>query len=432
MKSRLFLLPLVILAVACAEKPTTDDLVTEPEDAFAVTAPTPTEAVAHLRLDEAQEGYVRAGHEKSFRLLKQLARETATSYVCSPLSLQVAMAMLANGAEGETRAEILSALGYGQEDVEELNRFVRSLILQLPALDLDVTLRLADALLVTDRYPIRSTFRTAIRDSYFAPATTVPFNDPQYVLDLVNGWADRNTDGLIKPMLEEIDPNTVAILLNALYFKARWQEVDGAVIFDPDATAEDVFHRSAGTETKVSYMTTVKRFRYADKGSYEVLSIPYSNGQFCLYVLLPKRFQDFYPMLDELIATPWEEVIPRADAFKRVDLRLPKFDSAGDFNLNIALGSLGVRRIFDDSLAQFGPMFEVNRSGFYVSQVLQKAKISLAEWGTEAAAVTSVEVTEKSAPQPEVTFHADHPFVYVIAGSDADTPILFGGVFAGV
>ena len=179
-------------------------------------------------------------------------------------------------------------------------------------------------------------------------------------------------------------------------------------------------------------MTTMKRFRYADKGSYEVLSLPYSNGKFCLYVLLPKRFQDFYPMLDELIATPWEEVIPRADAFKRVALRLPKFDTASDFNLNIALGSLGVRRIFDDNLAQFGPMFEVDRSGFYVSRVLQKAKISLAEWGTEAAAVTSVEVTEKSAPQPDVRFNADHPFVYVIAGSDADTPILFGGVFAGV
>ena len=411
MKSRLFFLPLAILAVACAEKPSTDNLVTEPEDAFAVTAPTPTETVAHLRLDEAQEGYVRAGQEKSFRLLKQLARETATSYVCSPLSLQVAMAMLANGAEGETRAEILSALGYGQDDIEGLNRFVRSLILQLPALDLDVTLRLADALLVTDRYPIRNDFRAAIRDSYFAPATIVPFHDPQYVMDLVNGWADRNTNGLIKPMLEEIDPNTVALLLNALYFKAPWQEVEGSAIFDPNATAEDVFHR---------------------KGSYEVLSLPYSNGQFCLYVLLPKRFQDFYPMLDELIATPWEEVIPRADAFKRVALRLPKFDTAGDFNLNIALGSLGVRRIFDDNLAQFGPMFEVDRSGFYVSRVLQKAKISLAEWGTEAASVTAVEVTEKSAPQPEVTFHADHPFVYVIAGSDADTPILFGGVFAGV
>ena len=77
-------------------------------------------------------------------------------------------------------------------------------------------------------------------------------------------------------------------------------------------------------------------------------------------------------------------------------------------------------------------MFEVDRSGFYVSRVLQKAKISLAEWGTEAASVTAVEVTEKSAPQPDVRFEADHPFVYVIAGSDADTPILFGGVFAGV
>ena len=432
MKSRLLILPLVFLAVACAEKPATDGLITEPNDDFAITAPMPTAAVAHLRLDEAQAGYVRAGHEKSFRLLKQLARETATSYVCSPLSLQVAMAMLANGAEGETRAEILSALGYGQDDVEGLNRFVRSLILQLPALDLDVTLRLADALLVTDRYRIRNEFKAAIRDSYFAPATVVPFSDARYVMDRVNDWAERNTDGLIKPMLEEIDPNTVAILLNALYFKAQWQAVDGTPLFDPGATSVDVFHRSAGTETKVSYMHTSQRLRYADKGSYKVLALPYSNGQFCLYVLLPNDFRDFYPMLDELIDTPWEEVVPGADAVKRVNLSLPKFDSAGDFNLNLALGSLGVRRIFDESQAQFGPMFETDRAGFYVSRVLQKAKISLAEWGTEAAAVTSVEVTEKGAPEPDLTFNADHPFVYVIAGSDADTPILFGGVFAGV
>lgn len=432
MKSTLLLLPLTFFVFACAEKPATVEPLIEPEDAFAVTAPTPQEAIVDLRLDEAQEGYVHAGQAMSFRLLKQLARETATSYVCSPLSLQVAMAMLANGAEGETQAEILTALGYGGEGVEGLNQFVRSLILQLPALDLDVTLRLADALLVTTRYPLRNTFRTVIRDSYFAPAATVPFQDSRYVMDLVNDWADLNTDGLIKPMLEEIDPNTVALLLNALYFKAPWQEVDGAVIFDPAATSVDVFHRSASTETKVSYMTTMKRFRYADRGSYEVLSIPYSNGKFCLYVLLPKEIGDLYPMLDELIATPWEEVLPRADAFKRVDLRLPKFDIAGDFDLNIALGSLGVQRIFDDSQAQFGPMFEVDRTGFYVSRVLQKARISLAEWGTEAAAVTAVEVTEKSSPQPDVTFRADHPFVYVIAGSDADTPILFGGVFAGV
>ena len=273
MKSRLLILPLVFLAVACAEKPATDGLITEPNDDFAITAPMPTAAVAHLRLDEAQAGYVRAGHEKSFRLLKQLARETATSYVCSPLSLQVAMAMLANGAEGETRAEILSALGYGQDDIEGLNRFVRSLILQLPALDLDVTLRLADALLVTDRYRIRNEFKAAIRDSYFAPATVVPFSDARYVMDRVNDWAERNTDGLIKPMLEEIDPNTVALLLNALYFKAPW--VNG---FGKYGTAPDLFHSPDGDQT-VDFMHRSDETAYYWGEQFSAVGLALEDGR---------------------------------------------------------------------------------------------------------------------------------------------------------
>ena len=433
MKTRLILLSLAVLAVACAEKPSVPEPQIEPEDAFAIQFPTPTEAITRLNLENSMVDYINAGNTMSLRLFKQLARETATSYVCSPFSMQVALAMLANGSEGETRDEILSAIGYGQGDgLSSMNRFVKTLLTLVPALDLDVTFRMADALLVTNRYPLQTAFYNTMRDSYFAPAAAVPFSDGQYVLNLVNNWADQATDGLINPMLEDVDPNTVALLLNALYFKAQWKKEGNEPMFNPEATANGVFHRSAGTETTVPYMTSTRVFQYADRGNYEIIGLPYTAGQFCLYILLPKEVGGLYTMLDELIATPWADVVPGDSESERIHLLLPKFDTSGDFNLNNALGGLGVHRIFDDTQAQFGPMFDVDRSGFYVSRVLQKARLSLAEWGTEAGAVTSVEVTEKGYAPAKKTFKADHPFVFVLAGKDAIVPIFFGGVYAGV
>lgn len=432
MKKVLILLSLAIFAVSCTEKTDIPGTNTDPADAFDVTPPAPTEGLARLSLSVVQQRYVQAGNNLSFKLLKQLARETATTYVCSPLSLQFALAMLANGTAGETQAEILAALGYGEDGLTSLNQYAKILIDQLPALDLDVTIRPADALLVTDQYPLKAAFGNTLRDFYYAPATSLSFSDGNAVMDLVNDWASRSTEGLINPMLDQVDPNTVALLLNALYFKAKWQEIGGAAMFDPDATASGPFYRAGGNETTVSYMTTTQSFHYADMGKYEIVSIPYASGKFYMHILLPKD-NNLYPMLDDLVASSWGELSTGlAQESKRVKLYLPKFDITGDFNLNIALGGLGIHRIFDETKAQFDPMFDVQRHGFYVSRVLQKARLSMAEWGTEAAAVTAVEVTEKSMPDPDVTIKADHPFLFLIAGTGVDAPILFGGVYTGV
>lgn len=433
MKKVLILLSLAIFAVSCTEKPALPGTDGDPADAFDVMPPAPAEGLSHLSLSLVQQRYVQAGNNLSFKLLKQLARETATTYVCSPLSLQLALAMLANGAEGETQAEILAALGYSENQLDILNEYARILSGRLPALDLDVTLRSADALLVTDQYPLKAGFANNLRDYYYAPAAAVPFSNGKYVMGLVNDWASRSTEGLINPMLDDVDPNTVALLLNALYFKGKWQDDAGTPMFDPNATAKGVFHRSASTQTTVSYMSGSRMFRYADRGTYEILAIPYASGKFYMYILLPKEIDGLYAMLDTVIDTPWEEVLPApVNGPARINLLLPKFDVSGDFNLNIAVGGLGIRRIFDENQAQFGPMFDVSGHGFYVSRVLQKARMSVAEWGTEAAAVTSVEVTEKGGMSPEKTIKADHPFVFVIAGKNDSVPILFGGVYTGV
>jgi serpin B len=384
-----------------------------------------------LTLDDSQKGYVQEGNKLAFKFLRQLVTEDEQSFVCSPLSLQLALAMTANGAEGETLREMLDVLGYGREGMAALNAYARILIEQLPALDLDVKLKLADAILTTDRYTLKADFRETLRTYYYAPAASMPFSNPAEVLAQVNEWARRNTEGLIDPMLKEMSPNAVAYLMNALYFKAKWQGGEYNPMFSSDFTYDDTFYRADGSRTTVPFMPTSRMLPYADMGGYEIVALPYASGKFFFYILLPKKADGLDALVQTLAGASWNSLIAGLRKDAEVRLRMPKFDVSGDFALNKTLQALGMRRAFDEVQAEFGNLFDGVTPGFYISRVLQKAKMTVAEWGTEAAAVTVVEMAEKSAlPGKSIQFVADHPFVFVLGEQDSGT-ILFVGVYTG-
>ena len=135
MRKTMLIIGLALAAAACTEKPAV-----ELDEAFDIEQPKPTQALTRMTLDERQKGYIQEGNKMSFRILQQISKENKGSFVCSPLSLQMALAMTANGAEGETQQEMLDVLGYGHEGMGALNAYAHVLLDQLPALDLDVTL----------------------------------------------------------------------------------------------------------------------------------------------------------------------------------------------------------------------------------------------------------------------------------------------------
>ena len=429
MKKKILLLATLLACVVSCHKKQPE--VVALDEAFAIEQPAPTAAVTRLSLDERQKGYVREGNKLSFKFLQQLSEAEKGSFVCSPLSLQLALAMTANGAEGETLQEMLDVLGYGQDGMAALNAYARILIEQLPALDPDVTVKLADAILTTDRYALRTDFRETLRTYYYAPAASMSFDNPDEVLAQVNEWARRNTEGLIDPMLEDMSPNAVAYLMNALYFKARWQGGEYDPMFSPESTSEDTFSRADGSKTKVPFMYTRRYLPYADKGEYEVVALPYASGKYFFYILLPKKADGLDRLVASLSMVSWNNLVASLRSEAEVHLQMPKFEVSGDFELSKVLQALGMRRAFDVVGAQFDRMFDGVTPGFYISRVLQKAKMTVAEWGTEAAAVTVVEMAEKSAlPGKVIHFVADHPFVFVLGEQESGT-ILFEGVYAG-
>ena len=426
MKSRYLMLALAFAAVACSKNNPVDL-----DEAFAIEQPAPKSELTRVALDATQKGYVQEGNKLSLRFLQQLTQENQGSFVCSPLSLQLALAMTANGAEGETLQEMLDVLGYGQEGMAALNAYAKILIEQLPAVDLDVKLKMADAILTTDKYPLNADFRETLRTNYYAPAASMSFDDPQKVLEQVNEWARRNTEGLIDPMLKEISPNAVAFLMNALYFKARWQGGEKYPMFNSDATRDDTFYKADGSKVKVPFMSTGRHFPYADKGDFEIVALPYESGKFFLYILLPKKQDGLGSMMESLQKTSWNNLISSLEVGTEIHLSLPRFEASGDFELSKALKSMGMKRAFDEVEAQFDHLFDGVTPGFYISRVLQKAKIIVAEWGSEAAAVTVVEMAEKSSmPEKVINFTADHPFVFAI-GEQESGIILFEGVYTG-
>lgn len=426
MKIRYMVLALALLATAC-EKPSEIVL----DEAFAIEQPAPKTALTRVALNETQKGYVREGNKLAFKFLQQLTKENQGSFVCSPLSLQLALSMTANGAQGETLQEMLDVLGYGREGTAALNEYARILIEQLPAVDLDVTLKTADAFLATDRYPLNADFRETLRTYYYAPAVSMSFDDRQNVLEQVNEWARRNTEGLIYPMLEEINPNAVAFLMNALYFKARWQGGDLSPMFSEWATYDDTFHCAGGTSAKVPFMNASRNLPYAETKDYQLVAIPYESGKFFMYVLLPKSKDGLDALVASLTSSSWNDLVSGLSKDAEVRLSLPKFEVSGDFELSDVLKGFGMVRAFDARNAEFDRMFDGTTPGFYISRVLQKAKITVAEWGTEAAAVTVVEMAEKSClPEKVIHFTADHPFVFVI-GEQESGSILFEGVYTG-
>ena len=434
MKKTIICLAAGLIALVSCDMENKDDNV-EVKNPITISSPQPTEQITKVSLSDTQKGYVRAGNAMAFRFLKQIYN--GDNLVCSPLSLQYALAMTANGASGETLQEIIDFLGYGSDGIAALNEYSRILLEQLPAVDLDVTLKVTDALLVNEEFPLLPSFKKTVEDYYYAAVDNMDFSNPTQVAARINDWANRNTNGFIDKLLdpEELLPSAVAYLMNALYFKAKWAGDEYNPMFREYATIDDIFTLADGTGKTVKMMRNMQYHRYAEMDGFKVLALPYANSKYYMYILLPDE-NKLDGLLDKLQTVSWSDVQSSLKRDAEVSLKLPKFDIENKFYLKEALQTLGVEKAFQRGVAEFNGLFEPKPGYYYwIEKVIQKARISVAEWGTEAAAVTVVEIGGETATGPgeepkRINFFADHPFVYLIGESTSGT-ILFEGVYSG-
>ena len=426
MKKLIFLLSAATALAACSKN--------NVKETINISSPTPSEQITKVTLSETQQGYMEAGNAMAFRFLEKVY--DGNDFIVSPLSLQYALAMTANGATGETLQEIIDFLGYGEDGITALNAYCRSLLEQLPAVDLDVTLKLTDAILVNDQFPLLDSFQKTVRENYYAAVENMDFSNHSQVAATVNDWASRSTNGFIDKVLEasEISDMAVAYIMNALYFKAKWAGSDYNPMFRDYATKDETFTLSDGSTRQIPMMNNMRYHQYAQMDGYKVLALPYSGSKFFMYILLPDE-NNLDGLVSKLKGSSWNSILGNLKTDAEVYVKLPKFDIENKFNLTDALKDLGVKKAFASGEAQFDSMLQPKPGWFYwIEKVIQKARISVSEWGTEAAAVTVVEMAGNSAVDFEepkrIYFYADHPFIFLI-GESTSGAILFEGAYTG-
>ena len=378
-----------------------------------------------LILSDAQHEMVNNNNSFAFSLYNKTMG--MNSRVVSPLSVTYLMSMLANGADGETQKQILATLGWAGEGIQQpslqdINDYSRMLIEKTARLDKAVTVEIANYVAVNKEFKLNSKFQKSVERDYKAGVESLNFTSPS-TLKRINDWCNDRTHGMIPSIINELDPDAVSYLMNAIYFNGTWKDK-----FSKEETKQEMFR---GYTRDIQYVDMMHRhgeYFYADGDGYSAVSIPYGNGAFRMTVILPTEGSFLLDVMAAMDGGKFQ-ALQRSMEKGDVYLKIPLFTTEVDLPLNDIISSLGAPLIFS-SQADFS---QFARGNFYVSKMFQKAKIEVSEEGTKAAAVTAA-IMMMSAVRPEkkrnVVFHADSPFAYIISENSTGS-IYFMGQYTG-
>ena len=338
----------------------------------------------------------------------------------SPLSIQLALAMTVNGADGDTKAEMEALLG-GEISLENLNEYLCSYVNNLPSAE-KYKLQIANSIWFRDnegRLQVEKDFLQKNADYYGAQAYKAAFDD-QTMKD-INNWVKDHTDGMIDSILDQIDEDAVMYLINALVFDAEWQHV-----YDKSDVYKGKFTNIDGAEKQVDMMHSEETVYLQDENATGFMK-PYSGSKYNFAVLLPNEGVDIYEYIAGLTGEELMETLSTPQ-LGMVMATLPKFSYEYELTMNDVLKELGMPSAFSGSTANFSKMAHSSRGNIYIGEVLHKTFISVDELGTKAGAVTKVQMNDESAPMSEWVVTLNRPFVYMIIDNETKLPVFIGTV----
>ena len=351
----------------------------------------------------------------NFRVLNQL-RQTPDlqdkNLMFSPFSLQMAFMMLANGAEGETRQEILKTFG-----VNDLQKYDDTAQAALQALNVnqDMTFNIANSIWINrDYYPganvdFTTQFKSDMQNYFSANAAGV---NNATGAKTINDWISGKTNNKINSVLTDQDmPSILLCLVNTIYFKADWQAQF------KNGTTKAPFTEQNGQVKQTDFMHQTDYFNYYEDTTMQMLEMSYQGADISLYVLLPKEVSAGLAGIDS-------SMVEKAIANKSqlyVDVIMPKFKTETAMNLKGTMQALGITRAFSKSCPDLTNKLVTglpNGDRVYITRVIQKSFIQVDGKGTEAAAATVITAAATGRPaqplQPQAFFNANRPFMYLI------------------
>lgn len=352
----------------------------------------------------------------AIRLFKA-SNENGKNTLISPLSVLCALAMTANGAEEETLTQMEEVLGM---TTDELNLYLYSYMKNLPQGD-KYKLSLANSIWFTEdeRFTVNQDFLQTNADYYGADIYKAPF-DKQTLKD-INNWVKQNTDEMIPEILDQIPPEAIMYLVNALAFEAEWSE-----IYEKHQVKDGEFTKEDGTKQDVKFMYGSEGTYFEDEKATGFMK-RYKGGKYAFVAMLPNEgvsVSEYIASLDgeslnALIANP---------QYATVRTSIPKFETEYKVEMSDILQSMGMTEAFDIYNADFEGLGTSTGGNIYISRVLHKTFISVGEKGTKAGAATIVEMKDGAAAEPTEPkeVYLDRPFVYMLVDCENNIPFFIG------
>jgi serpin B len=332
----------------------------------------------------------------------------------SPLSVSIALGMTWNGADGKTRSEMESTLKMSGISEKEINEYYQIMQNSLVKIDPSTKLNIANSIWYKDGFPIYQSFLDVNKEYFNAEVSALDFSDPKS-LDKINDWCSKKTNGLIKNPLDRIPADAIMYLINAIYFKGIWSSE-----FNSKDTSEKDFVTSGGKTNKVDMMRQEQTFNYYEDDQAQYLDMPYGNKAFSMTVILPKQENTIESYLKDFDADEWNAITESLSP-REVQVYFPKFKVQSKLELKDVLAIMGMPSAFDGE-ANFSRMSE---NDLLISRIIHSTYCDVNEKGTEAAAVTIIEMKEMALPENPV-FYANRPFIFVIREKSTGV-ILFMG-----
>ena len=337
--------------------------------------------------------------------------------VISPVSVIYALGMAANGADGNTLAEIEQTLGVS---ADELNQYLNQ-YLQILKTDEKTKVNIANSIWFKDTPDFEPAQEFLLKNKEYYNASTYKSAFDDLTLNDINSWVSENTDGMIKNILNRISQDAVMYIINAVSFDAKW-----ASVYTEFNVSDGIFTKEDGEETEAEFMNSTEHTYIEDENSKGFVKY-YSGGNYAFAAILPDEDISVYDYVSELTGDKLNNMLENAVTGATVHTALPKFKTEGSYEMSEILADMGIIEAFDPDSADFAGIGTSSEGNIFINRVIHKSFIEVDLEGTKAGAATVIEMNSATALPTDIKeVRLDRPFVYIIFDCETNLPLFIG------